>query len=152
MKVRMNSQFSRLFALIGLLFAAFVFLSGAQPAFSEDKSFDRLDVNFVEMVSRSEKMIKQNVEKILTLKSGLTIFSYQYKHDPRNTYIGLMADDVAAHKLFKPYVIHMGEGRYAINYEKLGLHPVTLETWEKEGLAALTTASIKARRGGTGNF
>ncbi len=139
MKQTSQTQFLRL--AMALFVSVSVLLLISKPGYSDDKSAERLDVNFVEMVKKSEQQIKQNVTKIFTLKNGLSIFSYQYKRTPQNTYIGLMADDVARHNVFKAYVIHMGEGRYVINYDKLGLHPVSLETFEKEGLAALTSAA-----------
>ncbi len=103
---------------------------------AKSKSEQRLDENYIEMVISSEKQIKQNVTKLATLKSGISIFSFQYKTGP-TTYVGLMADDLARIQGFAPFVVHMGEGHYAIDYENLGLSPITLETWETEGLAAM---------------
>ena len=103
---------------------------------AKDKSETRLDENFIEMVKQSEEQIKRNVTKLATLKSGISIYSYQFFND-QTVYVGLMADDLAKIATFKPYVVHMGEGHYAINYEKLGLSPITIKTWELEGLSAM---------------
>ena len=129
-----------LVAIILLPLGLYDSLIKAQPQSKNGaKNGARLDVELVEMVARSERRIKRNIEKLLTLSNGLGLYSFQYKNDP-NTYVGLMADELAKSKTFKPFVIHMGEGSYAINYEKLGIHPITYETFEKEGLAALQNA------------
>jgi len=109
------------------------------------KSDVRLSDDLVEMVTASERAIKRNIEKLTTLSSGLTLYRFQYKNDP-TTYVGLMADDLVKNSLYKPYVISMGEGHYVIHYEKLGLHIVTLDTWEKEGLNGLMNTRIAAQK------
>lgn len=129
--------------LVALILAPLGFYDSASRA--ESKSEERLDANYVEMVARSEEKIKRNVSKLATLKTGISIYSYQYQND-ETTYVGLMANDLAKNKLFKPYVIHMGEGHYAINYEKLGLYPITFDTWEKEGLVAMQSATNIAKK------
>ena len=113
---------------------------------AKSKMQQRLDSSLVENVARSEQRIKRNVEKLIALSSGLTLYRFQYKNDP-TVYVGLMADELAKSKVFKAYVVHMGQGSYAIDYEKLGLHPVTLQTWEKEGLSAVqTTRNVAAKK------
>lgn len=136
--MNVNMKISLQLILIALMLVPLGFYNNIGQA--KDKSEIRLDANFIEMVTRSEKEIKRNVTKLATLESGISIFRYQYQND-KTVYVGLMADDLAKNKLFKPYVVHMGEGHYAINYERLGLYPITLETWEKEGLAAMQSAT-----------
>lgn len=131
------------------LIAIFLLPMGFYDSVSQanDKSDARLDATLVEMIALSERKTKHNINKIGTLSSGLTLYSFQY-HNDKTTYIGLMADELAKHQAFKSYVVHMGEGSYMINYEKLGLQQITLETWEKEGLTALQTSTEMAAKKG----
>ncbi len=131
-----------------MLVAAMLIPLGFYDSISQAKSKtqQRLNSLLAENVARSEQRIKHSVTKLITLSSGLTLYQFQYRNDP-TVYVGLMAHELAKSKVFKAYVIHMGQGSYAIDYEKLGLHPVTLQTWEKEGLSALqTTKNVAAKK------
>ncbi len=92
-----------------------------------------------------EENIKHKFNKLLTLENGLNIYSFQYKSEP-TIYVGFLAHDLAQNEKFKQFVIHMGDGHYAIDYEKLGFQPITLATWQKAGINAFkTTTSIASQ-------
>ena len=91
-------------------------------------------------IKAAEEKIKRNIKKIDTLENGLNIYSFQYKSEP-TTYVGFLAHDIAEHEKYKHLVIKMSEGVYAIHYEKLGFHPITLQTWQQAGIKAFKTTT-----------
>lgn len=103
------------------------------------KSDERLESSVIMWIKDSEMRVKNNVKKLETLDNGLSVYSYKFHHD-NNTYVGLMADDVARHKQFKRHVIHMGDGLFTIDYEKIGLHQITMDQWKSSGISAMRSA------------
>ncbi len=89
------------------------------------------DLNISE-IAQSEVRIKTNIKKLHKLDNGIQLYSFQYRSDPIQ-YVGVMADEIAANEKYRGAVVAMGEGHYTVNYEKLGLQLITLETWQKEG-------------------
>lgn len=113
---------------------------GLYENISEAKSDERLENSVIIWIKDSELRVKNNIKKLKTLDNGLSVFSYKFHHDT-NTYVGLMADDVARHKQFKRHVVHMGDGFFTIDYEKIGLHQVTLDQWNTDGVSAMRSAT-----------
>lgn len=95
-------------------------------------------------IKAAEEKIKRNIKKIDTLENGLNIYSFQYQSEP-TTYVGFLAHDIAQHEKYKHLVIKMSEGVYTIHYEKLGFHPITLQTWQQDGIKAFKTSTDSAK-------
>lgn len=106
----------------------------AQKSTREDTIVDRIAL--VDKVAKAEQRIKSDIKELVTLPNGLKLYSYKYRTDP-NTYVGLLATDLAASEAFRHYVVDMGDGFYTINYPALKLHQATLEEYKRLGLAAL---------------
>jgi hypothetical protein len=106
----------------------------AQKSTREDTIVDRIAL--VDKVAKAEQRIKSDIKELETLPNGLKLYSYKYRKDP-NTYVGLLATDLAANEAFRHYVVDMGDGFYTINYPALKLHQATLEEYKRLGLAAL---------------
>lgn len=119
---------SALFALVSLL-VGFVALNG-------NISHAKTEQLIISEISKYESLIKTNVKKLHKLDNGIQLYSFQYISDTTR-YVGLMADDLATNDKYRWAVINMGHGHYMINYEKLGLQLITLETWQKEGPTAV---------------
>ncbi len=84
----------------------------------------------------SDVRLKQNVRFLLSLPNGLKIYSFQYLWD-RETYVGVMAQDLIQNRIFAPSV-HRGEdGYYRVDYSALGLRMVALDEWASKGVNAL---------------
>ncbi len=126
-------------ALVATFLGALGFYDGIHQA----KSQNRLETSLVKLTELSERRIKRNIEKLTTLENGLNLYKYQYKSEP-TIYVGLLADDLVKNKTHQHAVVHMWDGYYAINYEKLGIQQVTYETYQKEGLNAVRTDTIIA--------
>lgn len=141
MKLLLKSA-AMLLLIAGILFPL-GFYDGVSQA--KDKSEARLEEYLPFMVAFDEGRTRRNIKKLETLGSGITIYSYQFIND-NTTYVGLLASDLVKHKLFKAYVVYMGEGSYMINYEKLGFQMVTMETFEKHGIKALKTSTEMASK------
>lgn len=94
----------------------------------------------ISKIQASEERIKHNINKLSTLENGLNVYSFQYKSEP-TTYVGFLAHELAQNNKFKEFVIHMGDGHYAIHYEKLGFQPITLKSWQQAGMSAFKTST-----------
>ena len=99
----------------------------------------------IKQIKKSEEQIKRNIKLIATLENGLNVYSFQYKSEP-TIYVGFLAHDLAQYSKFKHHVIHMGEGHYAIHYEKLGFQTITLKSWQQSGVNALKNSKSIANR------
>ena len=99
----------------------------------------------IKWIKKSEESIKRNIKKIAKLENGLNLYSFQYKSEP-TIYVGFLAHELAQNSKFKQHVIHMGEGHYAIHYEKLGYQTITLKTWQQSGINALKKSKNIANR------
>jgi endosialidase-like protein len=79
----------------------------------------------------SDSRLKMNVTPVAKLPNGLRLYSFQYRHDPTTTYVGVMAQDLlnSENSRFRDAVVVSANGYYAVNYDALGLKMLTLDEW-----------------------
>jgi hypothetical protein len=77
----------------------------------------------------SDARLKMNVKTVAVLANGLTLYSFQYRHDPVTTYVGVLAQDLLKSAKFRHAVVVGCDGYYAVKYHELGLRMFTLDEW-----------------------
>jgi hypothetical protein len=79
----------------------------------------------------SDVRLKMNITPVAVLSNGLTLYSYQLRHDPTTTYVGLLAQDLLESKNpdFRQAVMVRPDGYYAVKYHELGLKMFSLDEW-----------------------
>lgn len=79
----------------------------------------------------SDVRLKINITPVAVLSNGLTLYSYQLRHDPTTTYVGLLAQELlkSENSDFRQAVIVRPDGYYAVKYDELGLRVFTLDEW-----------------------
>ncbi len=84
----------------------------------------------------SDIRLKRHVRFLRSLPNGLKIYSFQYLWD-RQTYVGVMAQDLVRDQDFGTAVQRGADGFYRVDYSALGLRMVTLDQWSAEGLGSI---------------
>ena len=84
----------------------------------------------------SDRDLKRDVRAVGALENGLTLYAFRYIDDER-TFIGLMADEVAADPRFAHAVIESYDGYQSIDYSRLNLTLVNGAEMAAAGEAAL---------------
>ena len=89
--------------------------------------------------------LKRNVAYLATLDSGIRIYAFRYLWS-ETLHVGVMAQDLLAHRAYRHAVVLKPSGFYAVDYAMLGLKMTTLTAWRAQGQAAvlLRPASAKA--------
>ena len=117
--------------------AVLVTMTLGMLGFFNHPSSAKSDDLVISEIAQSEVRIKTSIKKLHKLENGIQLYSFRYRSDPVQ-YVGVMADEIAANKATRNAVVSMGKGHYTVNYEKLGLQLITLETWQKEGPKAFS--------------
>ena len=76
--------------------------------------------------------LKRDINHITTREDGLKLYSFRYLWN-QTFRVSLMAQDLLASDVGREAVIETGDGSYAVDYARLGLRMVTLETWRAQG-------------------
>jgi hypothetical protein len=84
----------------------------------------------------SDARLKTAVRYLATLDNGLKIYAFRYLWDDA-VHVGVMAQDLLALEAFRPAVVSMPSGYYAVDYARLGLRMATLADWKARGVAAV---------------
>jgi hypothetical protein len=84
----------------------------------------------------SDIRLKRDVHLLVTLDSGMKIYSFKYLWS-YTAYVGVMAQDLLANPAWRDAVVTSPNGFYAVNYGTLGLKMVTLEEWQAQGVASI---------------
>lgn len=79
----------------------------------------------------SDVRLKMNITPVAVLPNGLRLYSYQFRHEPTTTFVGLLAQDLleSENRDFRKAVIVRPDGYYAVKYDELGLKMFTLDEW-----------------------
>lgn len=85
----------------------------------------------------SDIRLKRDIQLLTTLADGMKIYSFKYLWSDV-THVGVMAQDLLENPAWRDAVVTKANGFYAVNYAMLGLKMVTLEEWNKKGIAAVT--------------
>lgn len=87
-------------------------------------------------IPESDIRLKRDIQLLTTLSDGMKIYSFKYLWSDE-THVGVMAQDLLANPAWRDAVVTQANGFYAVNYAMLGLKMVTLEEWNKQGIAAV---------------
>jgi Chaperone of endosialidase len=81
----------------------------------------------------SDARLKMNITPVTVLPNGLRLYSFQYRRDPRTTYVGVLAQDLlqSENSKFRDAVIVGSNGYYAVKYDELGLKMFTIDEWRQ---------------------
>lgn len=78
--------------------------------------------------------LKQNVKFLSELRSGLKLYSFNYKQglglDSETLYVGVMAQDLLKDDRYRHAVSLKENGYYAVNYVNIGLRMITQDEWQ----------------------
>jgi hypothetical protein len=88
----------------------------------------------------SDRRLKRDITLLTTLGNGMRIYSFRYIWSD-TVHVGLMAQDLLAHRDWRTAVVRQANGFYVVNYASLGLRMNTLEEWTKHGVAAVVSTN-----------
>jgi hypothetical protein len=77
----------------------------------------------------SDERLKRDIAHVATHDDGLELYSFRYLWLDE-AYVGVMAQDLLADPAKRDAVSLHPSGYYMVDYDKLGLHMVTLEEWQ----------------------
>lgn len=107
------------------------------PSWNGGRSvYDNLDRTIGLISFVSDRRLKRDITLLTTLENGMNIYSFRYLWSDE-VYVGVMAQDLLAHREWRAAVIRQPTGFYAVNYARLGLQMATLEEWDRRGIAAV---------------
>lgn len=89
---------------------------------ANQNAFTNNMIGMVGNVLRSDRRLKQDIERVGTYDNGLPMYEFAYRDAPERRYRGVMADDVL--KVRPEAVIVAADGYQRVNYALLG---ITLE-------------------------
>ena len=84
--------------------------------------------------------MKRDIDQVATRDDGLPIYSFRYLWDDE-VYVGVMAQDLLGNADWRRAVVTRDDGKFAVNYAKIGLRMATLEEWHSKGMEALRLPS-----------
>jgi hypothetical protein len=85
----------------------------------------------------SDIRLKRDIQLLTTLPDGMKIYAFKYLWSDEH-HVGVMAQDLLEHPVWRSAVVTQANGFYAVNYAMLGLKMATLDEWNKRGLAAIS--------------
>ena len=78
----------------------------------------------------SDRRLKKDVIHLLTLDNGIRLYSFRYTWSNDFEYVGVMAQDLLLHPLFREAVTLENNSFYSVDYKRLGLKMITLSEWQ----------------------
>lgn len=89
----------------------------------------------------SDRRLKRNIRELATLESGIRLYTFQYRWDTRH-FVGVLAQELLSDSKWSSAVIKTHSGFYRVDYAKLGLRMVTLDSWRGLGFDAVVRRSL----------
>ncbi len=90
----------------------------------------------------SDRRLKRNIRELVTLDSGIRLYAFQYHWDTRH-YVGVLAQELLSNPTLSSAVFKTHSGFYRVDYAKLGLRMVTLESWRSLGVDSVVRLSSR---------
>jgi len=94
-----------------------------------DGSFCDLNCPFAPVVS--DNRLKHSINPLVTLDSGIKIYSFKYQGKDDSVYVGTMAQELLKDARYSHAVKKMPNNYYRVDYRALGLQMITLDEWQK---------------------